>query len=113
MKKMTIIITQEGYFQTGSGLLKQAGKLSISSTSLHNIGINLTMSGKPWICPDTALQNYPETRLGYVVTTLQSLMTNHFPLSVSLHAGSNGDFGKVWKKLSKTDIRNSSIRTER
>ena len=62
------------------------------------------MSGKPWICPDTALQNYPETRLGYVVTTLQSLMTNHFPLSVSLHAGSNGDFGKVWKKLSKTDV---------
>ena len=54
--------------------------------------------------PNIVLQNHPETRVGYVVTTLQSLMTNYCLLSVSLHYGNNEDFEKVQKKLSKTYV---------
>ena len=49
-----------------------------------------------------ALQNFPDTRVTYVVMVFQSLMANYALLKV--YSDSDKDFKKVWSKLSEEDM---------
>ena len=104
MKKVTTIVTPAGEFPDGEQIVKAIRKAVnfFGKTPQHKY--KLDYFRKAMDMPNISLQNYSKTRVGYVVTTLQSLMENHCILSVGPYDGSNGDFEKVWKKLSETDV---------
>ena len=53
--------------------------------------------------PKIALQNFPETRVAYVVPTYQSLLANHYLLTLSVSDAAD-DFHQFWSKLSTQDF---------
>ena len=104
MKKVTTIVTSGGVFPDEEWIVKTSRKVVNVFRKSPQCKDELDHARNAIDMPNIALQNYPETRVGYVVTTLLSLMANHCILSVSLHNGSNEDFEKVWKKLPKRDV---------
>ena len=53
--------------------------------------------------PKIALQNFPETRVAYIVPTYQSLLVNHYLMTLSVSDAAD-DLHQFWNKLSTEDF---------
>lgn len=103
-KKVTTVVTPGGPFPEGARLVKASRQSVNFFDKSPQRKEKLDDVRKAMDLPIIALVNFPETRVGYIVTTLQSMMANHCLLSLAVHNGNNEEFEKVWSKLSKEDM---------
>jgi len=103
MKKVQSIVTPGGAFSEMAWLVK------ISRTCVNDFAKSPKRKGKlenqriALDLPKIALQNFPETRVAYTVPTYQSLLANHFLLTLSV-SNADDDFHQFWSKLSTQDF---------
>ena len=103
VKKVQSIVTPGGAFPEGARLVKISrtcvnyfAKSPRRKDKLENQRIAMDL-------PKIALQNFPETRVAYVVPTYQSLLVNRYLLTLSV-SDATDDFHQFWSKLSTQDF---------
>ena len=104
VKKVQSIVTPGGAFLDGERIVKATRKCVNFFSKSPQRKERLELQRAAMDLPKITLANFPETRVGYVVTTFQSLMANHSLLTVLLVVEKD-DFGKVWGKLSDEDFK--------
>mmetsp|Transcript_32277 Transcript_32277/g.67858 ORF Transcript_32277/g.67858 Transcript_32277/m.67858 type:complete len:853 (-) Transcript_32277:67-2625(-) len=104
VKKVQSIVTPGGAFPEGKRLVKGGRNCVNYFSKSPQRKEKMDAQRKIMDLSTVALMNFPETRVGYIVTTLQSLMANHQLLSI-LQVAEKDDFGKLWDELSNEDFK--------
>lgn len=101
VKQTTRIVTPGGAFQEGARIVRECRLQGVYFDKSPQRKGRLDNVKKIVDGPDIEMQNFPETRVGYVVKTFQTTMANYENLK--LLSDSDNEFRPVFNKISKTD----------